>query len=161
MSESEGAVIEACRLCGGVEELEATSLGQLCAACLLVCWREGARVERAARVRRLNESRAEARERGLWHSGPAPYGYRSRGFGVLEPVPAELAVCAWICGQRARGYGWQKLADALNEAGTPGPRGGGWSPSSVRRVALRGSERPAGVRLEGRPLADRVGEPLV
>jgi len=94
----------------------------------------------ADKVRRLQAGRRAKQANGGWHAGTPPYGYRSQGHGSLTAVPAELEVAAWIVRQREQGFGWQKIADALNSAGTRGPSGGAWHQSTVRRIVARGRD---------------------
>ena len=99
----------------------------------------------AARVvERLRRGR-EAKNGG-WQAGNPPYGWRSRGFGHLEPIRTEQLVLDWIFRQRAQGYGWENITNRLNEGGTPGPKGGRWYVSSVRRIVARGRDLPAGAQ---------------
>lgn len=148
-----------CVLCAGVDGLEVSPRGVLCAECAeaLFVWLR--RRERAERVGRIREGRRVAQSRGEWHSGSPPYGWRPAGGGRLVAVPAELAVCAWVCRQRERGFSWREIVGELERAGTPGPRGGGWSVSTLRRIVERGSSPPAAALVGGGVLADVVAPP--
>lgn len=152
----QGANPDSCLTCGSLEDLHAVTVGALCGGCAVALLRELQVIERGRRVARLREANQRRREEGPWFAGMAPYGYKYVGDGRMEPVPAHLAVCAWICQQRARGFAWRQITEALNAAGTPAPRGGSWNVTTVRRIALRGSEPPRAAVLAGVPLADVV-----
>lgn len=101
------------------------------------------REQRTLRIQRALEAKRE-RQGEDWHAGTRPYGWRSVGHGVLEPVPVEQQVIVWLLRQREAGYGWRSITDELNRAGTPSPSGGRWHMTTVRRVVNRGRDwRPA------------------
>jgi Recombinase len=48
---------------------------------------------------------------------------------------------AWMQEQRARGYSYEEIAEALNAAEIPTARGGRWQGNTVRRILLRTTPR--------------------
>jgi site-specific DNA recombinase len=86
--------------------------------------------------RTLRGKRAKARA-GLLPTGPIPFGYRQdpKQPGRLVVFEDEAAVIRQI-------FGWlledqrsvRKIAEALDRAGRPAPRGGHWAPSTVKRL---------------------------
>ena len=85
--------------------------------------------------RTLRGKREKAR-RGLLPSGPVPFGYRKDATGQLVIHGDEARVVRLIFRylldeQRSL----RKIAEALERAGAPAPRGGHWVPSTVKRLA--------------------------
>ncbi len=88
---------------------------------------------------RMGRGKREKAKRGKKNSGPAPYGYRNPspgadGRGTLVVVPEQAAVVRRIFDLAAAGKGDAAIATALNHAGVPAARGGGWGKSSVASV---------------------------
>lgn len=42
--------------------------------------------------RRVKRAQQDRRERGQWHGGPVPFGYKRAGYGVIEPDPVAAAI---------------------------------------------------------------------
>lgn len=89
---------------------------------------------------------AVARE-GRLRSRFAPFGYRAEaqadGKARLVEAPAEQAILRTILDLDADGFGARRIANALNEAGTPNPRTlGAWTHGTVAAI-LRTVDRRA------------------
>lgn len=65
--------------------------------------------------------------------GTAPYGYRKKSPGKLEPDPLTAVYVKEIYQQYLSGKGYSKIAEYLKEKGIPPPRTD-WSPQSVMRI---------------------------
>jgi DNA invertase Pin-like site-specific DNA recombinase len=59
---------------------------------------------------------------------------KARGVKLGRPSPVPDETRQRIVRLRATGLSWQAMADRLNADAVPGPAGGGWHPTSVRRV---------------------------
>lgn len=133
---------ETCQLCDGTENVRTFDLERgtvrVCTGCVEAMHDVVRRAEIAERLR-LGRERAKGRDG--WTAGTPPYGYRSVK-GVLHEVPAELEVAAWMVRQRERGFPWRVIAEELNRAGTPAPRGKVWRLETVRRIVNRGGTYP-------------------
>jgi DNA invertase Pin-like site-specific DNA recombinase len=97
----------------------------------------------------------EARVRAGFSAGGRCYGYRITGKGVLEPDPAQAAIVREVLERYLRGEGPRAIAKDLNRRGVPGPRGGGWTQSTIhgdRRAGdgLLHQELHVGVRVFNR-----------
>ncbi len=88
-----------------------------------------------------------------------PFGYRRGPDGRLEPDEPAASAVRMVFALRDTGLGVAAVADAMNEAGVPAPRGGQWTRQSVRAllrvVAYSGSVAYGDQRL------DEAHEPLV
>jgi len=113
-----------------------------------------ARWERQMILKRSLRGIVEKLRKGeRWGVFQHPYGYRYEN-GKYEIVEEEAKVVRWIF-QLAHRYGVIRIAEMLNEAGIPSPRGKRWYGSSVRRILLNPlyAGRPAVGR--GRPFGSR------
>lgn len=103
---------------------------------------EQARRETSYRTRRGLEGRALAGK----STGGRCYGYTAAG----DIDPAESAVVLRMFATRKVGASQQKIADQLNAAGVPAPRGGLWRQSTVHGILA--NPRYAGRVIYGRRL---------
>ena len=95
-------------------------------------------LERALIAERTTEALAELRSQGkAWNH--APFGWNAVE-GHLEPDQAEQVILARVRELRAFGWGYLKIAQALNAEGRSTKRGGPWQAASVRSV-LRSAEK--------------------
>jgi site-specific DNA recombinase len=62
---------------------------------------------------------------------------KAQGRVYSRPVFHDPETLAWMQAQRARGYSYDEIAEALNAAGMPTTRGGRWQGNTVRRILLR------------------------
>lgn len=88
---------------------------------------------------RLIRGKRQKAKNGRKVGGPAPYGYRNpppgdSKRGVLQIVPEEAAVVRKIYEMALAGKSGRAILRALNEAGTPAPRGGKWGKTSLMRL---------------------------
>lgn len=93
-------------------------------------------------------------EKGL-ATGSRLYGYRSDPGGGMTIVEAEAILIRRIFAEYLAGASPRTIADRLNREGTPGPRGGLWSHSSICGSRQRGNgilhtELYAGVKVWNR-----------
>lgn len=65
--------------------------------------------------------------------GTAPYGYRKKLHGKLEPDPVEAVYVQEIYRQYLSGKGYEKICNYLKSGKIPPPRNN-WSPQSVMRI---------------------------
>lgn len=91
-----------------------------------------AELERSMIAQRTSEGIAELRRRGRVY-GPVPFGWRVAS-GMLELDDAEQLVLGEIRALRGRGFGYARVAAALNEKGRPAKAGGRWWAATVRSV---------------------------
>lgn len=67
--------------------------------------------------------------------GQPPYGWRSVGHGVLEPVTDEQRVLKRIVHMHEDGLSYYAISAKLNATGAPTKNGGStWYPSTVKSV---------------------------
>lgn len=98
-----------------------------------------AQLERGMIRLRLESGRQAKKDAGGWYSGTPPYGWTSTGHGELVIVPEQQEVIAWVLRARSTGRTWDALAAALNASPNPGPTGGKWHVSAIRRIVARGA----------------------
>jgi hypothetical protein len=66
---------------------------------------------------------------------------KAQGKIYSRPVFHDAETFAWMQEQRARGYSYEEIAEALNAAEIPTARGGRWQGNTVRRILLRTTPR--------------------
>lgn len=108
----------------------ATPMGRAMLGLLLIMgeWqRDQAREHVAAAVHRAT---VEGR-----YPTKTPYGYTRDEKGHVMPDPATAPIVRKVFEQRAAGVGWRKIADDLNTAGVPTPRGSPrWAHTSIMGI---------------------------
>lgn len=114
--------------------------------------------------RRIRRARADARGKGLWASGKAPYGFRVEGLGDerrLAVVPEHAEVVRRMGREVAAGTAYREVARALNADGIAPPntkrkegRTPAWHPTSVRAILT--NPATAGYLPRGTRAADSV-----
>lgn len=92
--------------------------------------------ERESIVARTRMAKRQAVLQGRWPGGPAhlayTYDHQRRTLDVRpEGVALYLRLVEWYLDQ---GWGLARIARQLNREGQPGPRGGRWAETTVRRV---------------------------
>lgn len=90
-----------------------------------------AQLERAMIAERVSAGKAKRKKQGRHVHGQVPYGYRTKGQGLLEPVPEQAAVVRRIFEDARDGYSPGRIAAALNREGVPSPRGASWSRQGI------------------------------
>lgn len=119
---------------------------------------DAAEAERTAeRVKRAALGRAE---KGEWHGGHVPYGYRQSGKGRLLVVPSEAAVLREIADRYLKGETRYGLVSDLNRREVLTSKGRPWSSRTLDRVLS--SPSIAGLRktADGR-LVEGSWEPIL
>ena len=101
-----------------------------------------AQMEREQTAERTKAALAELRRQGRRTSGRPPFGFRFEDGREVE-VPGELELLQRLLALKADGLGAQRIANAMNEAGTGNPRtGGAWNRGTVQAI-LKTAERRA------------------
>lgn len=87
----------------------------------------------------MNNGRLLSVENGNYLGSRPVYGYRKVSYKegkrtcyTLEPIPEEAAVVKQIFEWYAQGIGSHTIARRLDEMGIPAPKGGRWSPESMK-----------------------------
>jgi DNA invertase Pin-like site-specific DNA recombinase len=99
--------------------------------------------------RQRGASRLKA-ERGRFHGGPTPLGYRLQEEGGLVIDPAEAAVVRRIFEETVAGRSQRQVARDFERDAIPTKRGGNWSQPIVRRILNNPTYRGVRVDTEGR-----------
>lgn len=80
-------------------------------------------------------------ENGNFIGNKPPYGYKriqikegKRKCYTLEPIPEQAQIVKQIFEWTAQGWSSHKVARRLNELGVPAPKGGKWSPESMKGI---------------------------
>jgi DNA invertase Pin-like site-specific DNA recombinase len=85
--------------------------------------------------RNVLRGKLAAAARGTWNGGRPPYGYRVEGQRLVPADPAEVEAVRWLFATYAAGrMSLRALTNDLNARGVPGPKGGPWTRTSVRRT---------------------------
>lgn len=90
---------------------------------------------------RTREALASKRADG-YRVGEIPLGFEADPDGRLLPIEEEQQVIARILQLRDAGFGYLRIANELNDAGTPAKKGGKWYPKTIRGVLER-AKQPA------------------
>lgn len=97
--------------------------------------------ERQRIAERVRDTHAHQRNRGIYHTGPVPYGYRrekriheGRETSFYVPDEEKAAHLLEVFQRAAMGESTWAIASALNAAGVPSPGGMAWSPGVVDTV---------------------------
>ena len=84
---------------------------------------------------------------------------KARGVKLGHPSPVAEEIRQRIVHLRDTGLSWQAVVDRLDADGVPGPAGGVWHPTSVRRVygyAMRGRLRELATAVDDGPETSRT-----
>ena len=84
------------------------------------------------------DAKRNAVARGVHPVAWVPFGYRDGGDRKLVPDPATGHLVGEIVRMRAQGATWRELAEHLEAAGAPSPRGGGWTARAAKRIVEEG-----------------------
>lgn len=107
--------------------------------------------ERESTSRRVRDKMLQLHQQGR-STGGRLYGYEVAG-GQRAVKPGEARVVMKIFKHRAEGWGYYRIANGLNAAGLPSPRGARWSPTQVGSILANQTYR--GVVVWGRTRAAR------
>lgn len=116
-----------------------------------------AQLQRDQSIEMWAATTANAIGRGV--SISVPFGYRRGPSGRLEPDEPAAAAVRRAFALRDSGLGMTAVADTLNEAGVPAPKGGHWTRQSIR--ALLRVAAYSGSIVYGEQRLDGAHEPLV
>lgn len=93
--------------------------------------------ERETIGERTKEALEAKRRKGEKLGGDVQFGYDLADGGILVENGHEMGVIRYIKALRDKGYGYKKIADALNDAGYTTKQGKTWSNVTVGRVVKR------------------------
>lgn len=103
-----------------------------------------AQYERALISLRMAGGKAVKKSKGGRTDGRMPYGWATKGKGVLVPIPAEAETLALVRQLHADGLSLRRICAQLETAGRKTRAGNAaWSPSTIASL-LRQPLRPAG-----------------
>ena len=115
-----------------------------------------AQLEREQVGERTRAALDQVAREGRLRSRHAPFGYRAEAQADAKPrlveAPGEQVILRNILDLDADGFGARRIANTLNQAGTPNPRTlGGWTHGTVAAI-LRTVDRRAKALGEGEPV---------
>jgi hypothetical protein len=112
---------------------------------------------RGERLRLMHDQLAE---RGAWHGGVIPFGYRSAGKGRIEPDPITGPLVAEAVQRVLRGESVGTVIRDFNRRNVASPRGARWQSTPMRKLLL--NPALAGLRQHrGEVIGDGAWEPLI